>query len=184
MLLRHKVAVLVIVLIIMIVVVVVVVMMMAPPPLPLVCLMTNTSSWMKSGGDHPLHSEHTTFACILWIFLGMMMDTVGWYAARWASSCSSSLGTIWSISLPVFEYKWLWMQEWIEETNSFTLNTRLHSFNNEYLGVCYTLMVGSSSSSSMLPGGEHHHHAVAYRLLLCPYSSLYFDPSDDGCMNG
>jgi len=69
------------------------------------------------------------------------------------------------------------MQEWIEETNSFTLNN-----NNEYLGVCYTLMVGSSS---MLPGGEHH-HAVAYRLLLCPYSSLYLDASDyyDGCMNG
>ena len=71
------------------------------------------------------------------------------------------------------------MQEWIEETNSFTLNTRLHSFNNEYLGVCYTLMVGSSSS--MLPGGEHR-DAVAWRPF-SPYLSLYFDPGDDGCIN-
>ena len=74
------------------------------------------------------------------------------------------------------------MHEWIEETDSFTLNTRLHpSNNNEYLGVCYTLMVGSSSSSSMLPGESI---MMAWRLFGPYLLSLYLDASDDDeCMN-
>ena len=90
-------------------------------------IMINTS---MDRGEHPLHSEHT-FSRIIWIFLGVM-DIVGWCTTR--SMCSSLETVFWSISLHVFGYRWWWwMHEWIEQINSFMLNTRLHQMN-EYCG--------------------------------------------------
>ena len=109
-LLRHKA---VVIIIIVMIAAAVVVVMLSPP---LLCLMMNTRMDRgKHNNNNPLHSEHT-FACILWIlFLGMMMDTIiGWCAT---GSTRSSLETIWSLSLPVFDYKRYWMHEWIEQTN-------------------------------------------------------------------
>ena len=90
-------------------------------------IMINTS---MDRGEHPLHSEHT-FARIIWIFLGVMdIIIIGWCAT--VSTCSSSLETVWSISFSVFGYSWWWMHEWIEQINSFMLNTRLHQLNDNF----------------------------------------------------
>ena len=75
-------------------------MVSLPPPDIWIQIMTmNTSMDIE---DHPIHSEHI-FACIIWILLGVI-DIIDWCAAERACVVSS-LETIWSISLQVFEYK-------------------------------------------------------------------------------